>query len=138
MTDRIALLEQANYAANAIISQQADEMAGLQRRLDHRNQALRIMRTSPSIAGCMSGVSLKAIMPFIDAALSDEPLKPHLTCAADGETNPIERLSELVANLAAALGGLRDRYVPNDETRPEVAAADDALSQYRRFVEPRL
>ncbi len=88
---------EALRAANAIISQQADEMAELQRRLDHRHQALRIMRTSPSIAGCMSGVSIKAVMPFIDAALSDEPLKPHLTCGAEGETNPIERLEHELA-----------------------------------------
>ncbi len=39
----------------------------------------------------------------------------------------------VIGNLYAALDGLRDRYVPNDAARPEVAAADQALDQCRRF-----
>jgi len=43
------------------------------------------------------------------------------------------RLDVTAAHLAEALEGLRDRYVPNDDSRPEVAAADCALATYRRF-----
>lgn len=43
------------------------------------------------------------------------------------------RAKVVIGHLYAALDGLRDRYVPNDAARPEVAAADQALDQCRRF-----
>lgn len=39
---------------------------------------------------------------------------------------------QLAAQLASALNELRDHYVPNDSSRPEVAAADEALERYRK------
>ncbi len=50
---------------------------------------------------------------------------------------PVEtsrKLEHLSDQLYTALDALRDRYVPNDDARPEVAAADAALKAYRECV----